>query len=304
MRVTVQAYRRGGRAGASRLAGSGYDRPAMRTLDADLVREAASCEGLRVDTVDETGSTNQALMEAAFGPDAAPPRLLAAARQTAGRGRRGRAWLSPEGRSVALSIAFEHRALREPPPVGVPVAVGVAAAQALLRWAPDVRLKWPNDLLRAGGKLGGILVECRRSLAAGTTDGAAIERIVVGIGVNLLAPDDAASIPQPACGLFDEATLPANAAETVIGTLAASVVPAVRRFLVDGLAPFAATWRRFDALDGETVALVDGERVLATGRALGLDDSGGLRLLTPDGLRVLSSGEVSIRRLDAVRRVG
>lgn len=276
----------------------------MRTLDADLVREAASCEGLRVDTVDETGSTNQVLMEAAFGPDAAPPRLLAAARQTAGRGRRGRAWLTPEGRSVALSIAFERRALREPPPVGVSVAVGVAAAQALLRWAPDLRLKWPNDLLRAGSKLGGVLVECRRSQPAGAADGSAIERIVVGIGVNLLAPDDAASIPQPACGLFDDATLPANAAETVIGILAGSVVPAVRRFLVDGLAPFAAAWRRFDALEGETVALVDGEHVLATGRALGLDDSGGLRLLTPDGLRVLSSGEVSIRRLDAVRRVG
>lgn len=271
----------------------------MPVLHAELIRDAAACDGLLVETVDETGSTNQVLMDARFGRDPAPPRLLAAARQTAGRGRRGRAWLSPAGRSAAFSIAIERRVRAEPPPVAVPVAAGAAAAEALSRWAPDIRLKWPNDLQRAGRKLGGILVECRRSVADPGPDGAAIERVVVGIGVNLLAPSDAGAIGQPACGLFDHDALVEHAAEAVIGAIASTVVPAIGRCLAQGLASFMPTWRRFDAIEGQQVAILDGDRLLASGRALGIDESGRLRVQTVDGLRVLSSGEVSLRVLGA-----
>lgn len=272
----------------------------MSTLDADLIRNAAALEGLRVDTVEEIDSTNQALMDAPLGASAATPRLLAAARQTAGRGRRGRAWLSPEGGSVAFSIAIERRVGAQQPPAAVSLAVGVAAAAALARWAPDVRLKWPNDLLRARRKLGGVLIECRRGPAGSATGGGSTERIVVGIGLNLLAPRDAA-IGQPSCGLYDAGDVPPRAAEAVIGVLAAAVVPAVERFLDEGLGPFVQAWRRFDALEGEEVALVDGERILASGRSLGIDESGGLRVQTADGVRVVHSGEVSLRPLDALR---
>ena len=270
----------------------------MSPLDADLIRRAAALGRLRVDTVEETGSTNQALMDAPLGAPAAAPRLLAAARQTAGRGRRGRAWHSPEGGSVAFSIAIERRVGAQPPPAAVSLAVGVAAATVLAHWAPDVRLKWPNDLLRARRKLGGVLVECRRGPAAPA--GGSTERIVVGIGLNLLAPRDAA-VGQPACGLFDAADVPPGAAEGVIGALAAAIVPAVERFLDEGLAPFVQAWRRFDALEGEEVALVDGERILVSGRSLGIDESGGLRVQAADGVRVVHSGEVSLRALDALR---
>ncbi len=278
-----------------------YDRSVMTTLDAALIRHIAACGDLIVDTVDEAGSTNQVSMDAPFGRDPGAPRLLAAARQTAGRGRRGRAWLSPDGRSVAFSIAVERLVRSEPPPVAVPVAVGAAAAVALSRWAPDVQLKWPNDLQRAGRKLGGILVECRRSVPDRASDGAAIERIVVGIGLNLIAPPDTCAIGQPACGLFDRQALSGHAAETAIGVLAASVVPAIGRCLTEGLGSFLQIWRGFDALDGREVAILDGERLLATGRALGIDDSGRLQVRTAEGVRVLSSGEVSLRMLGAVR---
>ena len=267
----------------------------MSALDPELIRAAAGCASLGVETVEETASTSQALMDASFGRSPGAPRLLAAVRQTAGRGRRGRAWLSPEGRSVAFSIALERRVLSDPPPTAVSVAVGAAAASVLSRWAPDVRLKWPNDLQRDGRKLAGILVESRRSAPAAGARGGTIERIVVGIGVNLLAPPKSCGIGQPACGLIDGEALPAQAGETVIGALAGAVVPAIDRFLAEGLGPFVEAWRRFDALDGRPVVLVDGERVLASGRALGLDDSGGLRLQTADGMRVLHSGEVSLR---------
>lgn len=272
----------------------------MSTLDAESIRAGAALEGLRIDTVEETGSTNQVLMDAPLGPCPAPSRLLAAARQTAGRGRRGRAWLSPEDRSVAFSIAVERRVHAQPPPVAVTLAVGVAAAAALARWVPEVRLKWPNDLLRERRKLGGILVECRRNLSGVRADGHSSERIVVGVGLNLLAPS-VDSIGQPACGLFDGKTPPPRAAEAVIGALAAAIEPAVQRFLREGLGPFVQAWRRLDALDGEEVAVLDGDRIVATGRSLGLDASGGLRIQLPDGLRVVHSGEVSLRPIGVLR---
>jgi len=272
----------------------------MSLLDAEAIRAAAALDGLRIETIDEIGSTNQALMDAPLGSHPAPPRLLAAARQSAGRGRRGRAWLSPEGRSVAFSIAVERRVRAQQPPAAISLAVGAAAAAALASWAPDVRLKWPNDLLRERRKLGGILVECRRGLPGAGADGSVTERIVVGIGLNLLAPP-LGPIGQPACGLFDGEAPPVRAAETVIGVLAAATVPAVQRFLDEGLGPFVQAWRRLDAFAGEEVALLEGDRVVAAGRSLGLDASGGLRVQLADGIRVVYSGEVSLRPADALR---
>lgn len=270
----------------------------MNQLDAERIRQAAACDALRIDAVERVGSTNAALLDAPLGDAPAPPRLLAAAVQTAGRGRRGRAWLSPPDRSAAFSLAFERHVRLEPPPAALAVAVGAACATTLARWAPDIQLKWPNDLMRAWRKCGGILVECRRGLphpASGTT----LERIVVGIGLNLLAPPEGDAIGQPACGLFDHDALSAHAAETVIGMVAGAVVAAAERFFAEGLAPFLAAWERFDALAGERVAVHEGARAIDRGVALGLDPGGGLRVRTSAGLRVLSSGEVSLRRLDA-----
>jgi BirA family biotin operon repressor/biotin-[acetyl-CoA-carboxylase] ligase len=127
-----------------------------------------------------------------------------------------------------------------------------------------------------------------------------IERIVVGIGLNLFAPL-AGTIGQPGRGLFDDDAPPAGAAEALIGVLGAATVTAVRRFFDEGLAPFVQAWRRLDALAGEEVALLDGGRIIAAGRSLGLDASGGLRVQLADGIRVVHSGEVSLRPLDALR---
>lgn len=272
----------------------------MSAIDAERIRLASGCDTLRVSAVDETGSTNDDLMEAAFGDAPAPPHLLAAASQTAGRGRRGRSWISEQGRAIAFSIAFERVVGTQPPPAALPIAVGAAAATALTPWAADIALKWPNDLQRGGRKLGGILVETRRGPAGPHASHGSIERIVVGIGVNLAAPKDVDAITVPACGLFDGA-LSRDAPESVIGCIAAAVVPATERFLAQGLAPFIAAWQRFDALAGETVTAMDGNRVIVDGRAFGIDENGGLRVQTASGMRVLSAGEVTVRRAAVAR---
>jgi len=268
----------------------------MNALDAERVRAAAGCDALQVRSVDEIASTNEALMQRPFGQSPAPPALLATLHQTAGRGRRGRVWICESGRALAFSIAFERLVGAEAPPTALSIAVGVAAARALVPWAPDVRVKWPNDLQRAGRKLGGILVETRRGLplAASGSATCSIERIVVGIGLNLLAPRDE-RIGQPACGLFDDSPM-RDDPETVIGCVAGEVVRAVDRFLGEGPQEAVAAWQRFDALHGEPVLVLEGDRVVASGRALGIDSLGGLRLLGEHGVRILRHGEVTLRR--------
>lgn len=268
----------------------------MSALDADRIRAAAGCDTLLVQTVDEIASTNDALMQRPFGPAPASPTLLATLHQTAGRGRRGRAWICEAGRSLALSIAFERSVGAEPPPAALSIVVGVAVAGALAPWAPDLRLKWPNDLQRAGRKLGGILVETRRSLPLSYATARAIERVVVGIGINLASPRDP-RVGQPSCGLFDGSPAPDDPG-IVIGCVAGSVVRAFDRFLADGSREFVAAWQRYDALRGESVVVLEGERVVASGASLGIDEQGALRLLCDGAVRIVRHGEVSLRRDD------
>lgn len=108
--------------------------------------------------------------------------VVVADHQTAGRGRLERRWESPSGTALLVSFVLEPNPL-------LSLAAGVAAAEAC---GPDVRLKWPNDLLLHGKKLGGILVE--------TTPG----RAICGIGINLTwAPEGAARLEQPRDEVLD-----------------------------------------------------------------------------------------------------
>lgn len=108
--------------------------------------------------------------------------IVVADHQTAGRGRLERRWESPQGTALLVSFVLLPRPL-------LSLAAGVAAAEAC---GPDVRLKWPNDLLLHGRKLGGILVE--------TTP----DRAICGIGINLTwAPDGAAKLEQPRDAVLD-----------------------------------------------------------------------------------------------------
>ena len=110
--------------------------------------------------LETVGSTNDAMKDRARAGAPAWSAVVAS-RQTTGRGRQGRAWLSPEGNlflSVLLrpALALDRAGM-------LPLAAGVAAAEAAGEWGVDARLKWPNDLMVAGRKLGGVLVEIGRA---------------------------------------------------------------------------------------------------------------------------------------------
>ena len=120
--------------------------------------------------------------------------LFLADRQHAGQGRRGRAWISPPGANVYLSLS---RRFAQPLPAlsGLSLAAGIAVVEALHRLGvTEAGLKWPNDVLAGGRKLGGLLVNLRPDAGGSAA--------IVGLGLNLRMPDEAgAAIDQPWCDL-------------------------------------------------------------------------------------------------------
>ncbi len=214
-------------------------------------------------------------------------RVWLAEHQTAGRGRRGRGWVSAFGENLYLSLAWRFdRPMAEL--AGISLAAGVAVAEGLHRLGLDGHsLKWPNDVLFDGRKLSGILVE-----VAGESDGPATA--VIGVGVNVRMPAaSGAQIDQPWTDLYRAGI--AVSRNDLAGTLVKDLVQACRLFANQGLAPFLARWGRFDRLSGEPVRVIRGDRAIE-GVYRGIGPSGGMLLENAEGCTEHLAGEVSLRR--------
>lgn len=244
---------------------------------------ALSRAGVAVEVVAQTGSTNADLLARAS--TLAAPLLLIAEHQSAGRGRAGRSWLSsPEG-SLTFSLAWRFdggpQAL-----LGLPLAVGVALADTLGTLGQQVQLKWPNDVLKDGDKLAGILIETQSAPGGGTWT-------VIGIGLNLLMPDEMeAQLGRSAAGMPWLARMDRDA---LMAALLDGLAGCLREFTARGFAAFSARWNLRHAWQGETVVLLDGGVVRHEGRAAGVDDSGRLLLDTDEGRITVMAGDVSLR---------
>lgn len=215
--------------------------------------------------------------------DGGGPRLIAAERQTAGRGRLGRAWHAKEGAALTFSLAISLPAALDLS--GLSLAVGCALADALDPAGQRIRLKWPNDLFLDGAKLGGILIETLPLPPDG-------RGVVIGIGLNLapLPPD--ADRSAYASG---HAALQALRPEAEAHALLAQLEPALRHLLADfqscgGFAPWQAVFARRDLCAGQPVRV--GSR---SGIARGVTASGELLLDEAGHLVPITAGEVSLR---------
>jgi BirA family biotin operon repressor/biotin-[acetyl-CoA-carboxylase] ligase len=210
--------------------------------------------------------------------------------QSAGRGRRGRTWFAPPGGAICLSWSWSFDVL--PPQSGaLSLAIGVSALRALDRCGVrGIGLKWPNDLLVDGRKLGGILIELKSE-----SGGPAL--VVVGIGLNVaLSREVSESVAASGTQATDLWTLGANGLDrsALVAALLAAGVDAVLQFSREGLAPFLDEFREADALRGREV-VVSGVQENVHGTALGVDTDGALLLATATGQRRFLSGEVSVR---------
>ncbi len=220
--------------------------------------------------------------------------VVLAESQTAGRGRRGRDWLSPPGLNLYFSCLkrFESgfAALS-----GLSLAIGVVVLRVLDDLGvAGAGLKWPNDVLAAAGdgasgKLAGILVEL-----SGEYQGPCAA--IIGIGINLrLTPALREQAGQPACDL---ASLTAGAPpdrNRVAATLIASLTQGLRQFEQDGFTAFMADYARHDLLHGQPLQL-SGALGQFEGIGAGVDARGALQVRMPDGsLRRVDSADVTVR---------
>jgi BirA family biotin operon repressor/biotin-[acetyl-CoA-carboxylase] ligase len=251
----------------------------------DLTREIVRPGGLwcEVQVAAVTGSTNADLLAQARS-GAGEGLVLVAEAQTAGRGRMGRRWASPPGTGLEFSVLLRPAGVPAgllgwlPLLAGLATATAVSGISAVATW-----VKWPNDVLAAGGKLAGILAESRGDM------------VVVGIGINVSAHPG--GLPSPATSLAAE-----TGHSPPRGRLLARVLGDLERWYLawrDQPAPgdpdacgLRAAYRQRCATLGRevTVTLPDG-RVLS-GRASGVDRGGRLELITADGQVAVSAGDV------------
>ena len=279
---------------------TGVDALHVESIAALLPPDARRWFDVRV--VDSTASTNSDLLrDCATLPSGT---VLAAEHQTAGRGRRGRAWIAPPGASLTFSVRWKVRS-NAAALSGLSLAVGIAAARALTQCgASGIALKWPNDLLawRDDGwvKLGGILIELKTG--PGTAPGAAdTVSAVIGIGINVDLGAAAAGIGQP---VTDVRTLGCRASRNaLLAALLQQLGAVLPQFAQQGFAPLVAEWNQLHAWRGQAVQLMGEGGVAAagttastaTGIAQGVADNGALLLDTPSGVVRAISGDVSLR---------
>jgi BirA family biotin operon repressor/biotin-[acetyl-CoA-carboxylase] ligase len=248
----------------------------MNRLDADAIR----VPGAEVQVLGRCTSTNSLLLARG----AAHAVLLAADEQSAGRGRRGRRWHSPAGAGVLFSLALPlNRPVREL--AGLSIVAGLAAVRALRALgATEVGLRWPNDLLVRGAKLGGILVETR---AQGKGCLA-----VVGIGVNHRAVPGLAGRLRRRVAALASLLRPLPERDAVIGAIGRELLAALRAFDAAGFDAFRADWPSLDAYAGQRLRVrLDNGRTVA-GTAAGVAPDGALQLRTRRGLRTVRNGRV------------
>lgn len=244
----------------------------------------AGAFALRV--VDECGSTNSELVDR---PPADDGRIhvLAAERQTAGRGRRGRQWQSWPGASLTFSALWRF-APGSPVPAGLSLVAGLALARALEKLGVQgLQLKWPNDVLVHGEKLAGILVELLPG--RGRTPAA-----VIGIGVNLQLPADAHIPDQPGVTDLSAHCSPLPDRASLLGVLLAELHDLFELYATAGFAALRGAWQQRNAF-ADLPVRISGEGGELTGLCAGVDEDGALLIRGEAGLTRVLSGEVSLR---------
>jgi len=262
-------------------------------LDPEKIGERLSREVrkrvARIDAAWSIESTNTALLARA-NPVNGTSEVLLAEHQTAGRGRRGRAWLAPPGGAICLSMSWTFGEV--PQDLGaLGLVIGVCALRALRVHGIDaVTLKWPNDLVIRERKLAGVLIDLRAE-----SSGPAC--VVIGIGVNLaLGAALLARIAESGTAAADlaSAVQPVPRRNALAAALVNSCIGGLLEFEQQGLKPFIEEWRAADALRGRAVNVNAAEGV-ARGVARGIDLRGALMLETPQGVLRFISGDVTVR---------
>ena len=262
----------------------------MNMLDAETIRGPISgVPGAHLEILEvfsEIESTNSYLLD-----QPAPPsgrfRVALADYQTAGRGRLDRTWQSPPSSGLCLSMAYTFQRVPTKLPA-LTLALGIGVVEALQRLGIDgIRLKWPNDIIAHGGKLGGILTEVRNGASQNLT-------VVAGIGLNVELPDAMQVLDTLTNKIVDlkDCTNKPPSREKLAVAVIESLFDCMVRFESDGFAPFHDNWQEYDWLFGKQI-VVDNADGRCAGLADGVDDDGALIIRVNGDRRRVINGTVT-----------
>lgn len=212
--------------------------------------------------------------------------ICLAEHQSAGRGRRGRTWVSPYGGHLYASLYWQFSQ-------GMAQAMGLSLVVAcslvtVLRdmGVAGVGVKWPNDIYLNHKKLAGVLVEM-----SGQADSEC--NVVIGIGVNMsMSAQQSQKIDQPWSDLSELAQMPDKTALMI--QLQRQLVADLELFEVDGLKVFKQRWREADLFDGQPIKLLMGDNVVE-GVCCGIDEQGAVLVQNAQGIQAYVGGEISLR---------
>jgi BirA family biotin operon repressor/biotin-[acetyl-CoA-carboxylase] ligase len=262
-------------------------------LDEDLLQAALGPHGFSIRVADQVASTNATLLRQAREVKAAAHKqILVTEWQSAGRGRRGRAWQAVPGGALLLSVLW-----RFDRPIaalsGLSLVVGLALVRALRRLGlAEAQMKWPNDILWRGRKLAGLLIELEGDMLS---PGSA----VIGLGLNIRLPDAMKTlIDQPAADLAE--ALGEIDRNRILTAILVALDATLAEFESGGFPALQTEWQMAHAFQGQAVRVQRGNTdalgEVLHGIAQGVDNQGALLLDTPQGRLILHSGEVTVRR--------
>ena len=268
-------------------------------LDAELmlsqIDSLATAQIANLEIFKSIDSTNKYAREKAETQPSSGSVILAE-QQTAGRGRRGKTWVSPFAANIYLSIVWDFeqgaQALE-----GLSLAVGVAVKRALnAHGVESVQLKWPNDIYVDGQKLGGILLEM-------IGDPAGHCSVIIGVGINVAMPEDqAAAIDQDWTDVKTQMQLQQCGDKGAIrfsknhlaSALISEIIVLLRDFQSQGFSSYRDEWQGADAFYGKQAAITTPKQSIS-GVVRGVDPNGALRLELDDGkIETFIGGELSL----------
>ena len=254
-------------------------------INESLVRQTVERHGLDWHYRLDTESTNVDVLQ--YHVDNQREVVAFSESQRAGRGRRGRQWLSPFARNIYCTIGINKEIPANSQGL-LSIVTGLALCRAL-RQSVDatISLKWPNDVLCKGRKLGGILIESR------PLDD---ERFffAIGFGLNIfMNTAELAEIPQPATSLAQIASSQIDRTQVLLNSID-SVIHSVRAFEPAAVEDLIAEFERVDAFHGLPVEVTIGENIIA-GINRGISKDGQLQLETERGIEIHSAAEISLR---------
>lgn len=229
-------------------------------------------------------STNDYLSSEVKDIDVGKYHVCLAENQTAGRGRRGKSWISPFAKNISVSIGFLLEGGVEVLS-GLSLVVGIAVAKTLEDLGvAGVSLKWPNDVFVGEKKIAGILLELS---GEATTNW----KVVCGIGLNVhMSDSDKVDIDQAWCSLDDSVVLKRD---VVVAKLLENLCIVLKKFKSDGFEVFMSEWSRFDMLAGKYVSVLPNQ---IEGKVYGVNLQGALIIKNDKSEHIINAGEVSVRK--------